>query len=156
MRRETVRARDFCARAARDAHPSRRTSRSHALATLFNVSPRKASATFTPASAPDMDLSPSPQARLGGSTGLSCVRENSFFARPVEQRLRKRSRGAAKFVSPPRQRWEKWNTTVERQRRGTVLTHTLKAGASTVQAEPHISSRTAHRRRLALSSLRHE
>ena len=65
--------------------------------------------------------------RSRSSAGLKCVRENSFFARPVEERLRKRSRGAAKFVSPPRQRWGKWNPTVERQRRGTGLTHTLSA-----------------------------
>ena len=30
------------------------------------------------------------------------------------------------FVSPARQRWEKWNRIIERQRRGIVLTQTLQ------------------------------
>ncbi|MGB9106032.1 MAG: hypothetical protein WCC59_14830, partial [Terriglobales bacterium] len=34
------------------------------------------------------------------------------------------SRGAAKFVSPARQRWVKWTKKRERQRRGTATTQT--------------------------------
>jgi hypothetical protein len=39
------------------------------------------------------------------------------------------SRGAAEFISPPRQRWEDGKGIVERQRRGTPLALTLRIAA---------------------------
>jgi len=46
----------------------------------------------------------------------------------VVQKHSKRSRGAAKFISPARERWVKWNGIVECLRHGTVLTQIRRCG----------------------------
>ena len=58
------------------------------------------------------------------SESRRCLCHSSISPVAVVQKRTETSRGAAKFVSPARQRWVKWTKKRERQRRGTAMTQT--------------------------------